>query len=157
MKRHKKATRKKKKPKPQKIEMWDPELCKRCGECCRIKFITDMGEEIALDSYCPGLNTKTKLCMMYDARFMLEASYIRGAECLNIFSMISNKEAPPSCAYAVKYGGADYNGPEFEKERLKLVPLKTRIWWKINTAVLRLMVKRWVRERAKKEVTEDVV
>ena len=74
---------------------WDT-LCKRCGKCCYIRTLSPKGEvEINDKAACKYLDAQTKLCRVFDQRFV---KYNRCGK-VNLFRAMFNRYLPPDCAY----------------------------------------------------------
>lgn len=118
--------------------------CRMCAECCRLK-ITLGGRRIPLDSWCPGLDPRTKQCMMYETRHGDAETRVRGVECLPIGAAVILREVPTTCAYVL--GDPEYVAPQFSVERLKLVPVVVRWFWHLWSQWRRHKVRRFLRRQ----------
>jgi uncharacterized cysteine cluster protein YcgN (CxxCxxCC family) len=78
-------------------EEWEA-ICNRCGKCCYEKVDLGGGVIHYTDEPCEYLDTKTKLCKVYDRRHELVA------DCLSLTEQLARTLhwLPEDCAY-VKY------------------------------------------------------
>jgi len=82
-------------------------LCNQCGKCCYIKSIVS-GISFFTDCHCRFLDTKTKLCTIYEKRFEVNP------KCLSIKEAIRIKAVPDECPYVKDL--KDYHGPIWLKK-----------------------------------------
>ena len=52
------------------------DLCLRCGRCCRKKFLGLDGAVVFSNEACQYLDRKTKLCTVYERRFVVHRGCI---------------------------------------------------------------------------------
>lgn len=89
--------------KPWPVETLEQELkCRRCGECCYIK-ITLAGKVFYTRYRCPFLDVATRLCKVYNRR------YILGPNCVPADVGVKMGIMPVTCAYIKDVAG--YQGP----------------------------------------------
>lgn len=68
------------------------ELCQRCGRCCSAKVIID-GQVHYTPFFCRYLDTKTRLCAIYDRR------HETNPDCLSLEEGILMGVFPADCPY----------------------------------------------------------
>jgi len=96
-------------------------MCRRCGDCCREKVRLWDGTIVALDIYCPALDTKTKLCCVYDNRQEV-MTRLFGRDCLRADhgQEFRPELFPTDCKYNLDwYGNPTWT---YKKSLLKQVP-----------------------------------
>ncbi|MCD8159035.1 MAG: hypothetical protein LUD77_09125 [Clostridiales bacterium] len=74
---------------------WDS-LCNRCGKCCYSRFVRANGRVVIhYNSPCENFDTETKLCKIYDERF------IKCNHCgkVDLYTALFNPTLPKDCAY----------------------------------------------------------
>ena len=88
------------------------DLCLKCGRCCRRKFL--VGHEVVFsDVYCKFLDPDTKLCTIFEERF------VGAPHCLNRQQTIDAEFFPNDCPYVKDM--KPYHGPrEATPEELEL-------------------------------------
>ena len=97
------------------------DYCKKCGECCRICYLTAKAGAVILDVYCPAWDPQTRLCDIYEERFRLLPFFQPGGRCLTISQMFLVNRAPRKCAYAPEWYRAGKHGIEYDPSRVNLV------------------------------------
>ncbi len=77
---------------PEKM-MTTEDLCLKCGRCCRKKFLGLDGAIVYSNEACKHLDPETKLCTVYERRFIVH----RG--CIPIHVAKMEGFLPAHCAY----------------------------------------------------------
>jgi len=113
------------------MSMSHEDLCKRCGECCRVKVVMEDGDMIPVNLYCPCYDAETHRCTVYHCRHEASVQNARGAQCLTISEMLSQGLLPTACAYAPE----GYSGVSYDPERAKRVPQGFIVRQKLRNAV----------------------
>ncbi len=80
----------------------DEDLCERCGRCCCRKFV--LGERVYYTPFfCAQLDTKTRLCRVYNYRRKVNP------ECIPVEVGLKRRVFPLDCPYVA--GLEDYRPP----------------------------------------------
>ncbi len=90
--------------------------CRRCGECCRDKFLIDGRMFFAAEGYCRYLDPKTKLCTIYERRHEINP------QCLSVEDGVKLGVFPQDCPYVKDL--PDYRPPfeiPIDKDTLRLI------------------------------------
>ena len=117
--------------------------CRRCGECCRRKVIWK-GQHVIMDFHCPAYDVDRHECMVYSWRQTPEAQALRcGERCVSPAEGMPMRCYPATCAYAAE----GYDGPVYDKDRLRLVPWMWRGFYKSATEGQRVDVLKAIRKR----------
>jgi len=82
-----------------------PDICARCGGCCRYKAQLLGGEKILTPLHCPHLDRATRLCRVYETRHTAHGA------CMSARQALTANCLPDSCPYVKRYGARDYRGP----------------------------------------------
>lgn len=104
-------------------------ICNQCGECCRIKLMTQDKQAFPTAEFCPCLDLETKLCRVYSHRFEV-LPMIDNENCMTITDAVRFGLVPPTCAYVPdRFPSMQYDEKAHRKnvswaDRLRL---KTRI------------------------------
>lgn len=133
-----------------RTEEWEGR-CKRCGECCRLKFIADDCQSVIVsEEYCPALDLKTKTCMIYAMRLDQKFDILRGTPCIPVSQAIMRGIHPPGCGY-LKLPGLEFkaNWPGVTWSK---IPLWYRLKWKFTVwrkrRRIRRLVKSWGEQKS---------
>lgn len=73
----------------------DESICRRCGECCRIKVELPGGRVVLTGEYCKHLDVATKRCRVYAMRHLLLAR----DKCLSVPDAVRLRMLPGDCPY----------------------------------------------------------
>ena len=82
--------------------MTDESKCLKCGRCCRRKFRVN-GKPVFSDHHCEWLDPDTKLCTVYENRFVVYPSCLSAKQCAERGLL------PADCPYVKDIKG--YVGP----------------------------------------------
>ncbi|AEH07203.1 hypothetical protein [Methanothermococcus okinawensis] len=74
-------------------ELFQDELCKRCGRCCIVNVYIDPENKSPVITYCKHFDKETKLCKIYKDRFKKEKT------CLSMMEAIMAQALPKDCPY----------------------------------------------------------
>lgn len=67
--------------------------CRRCGTCCRDKYLVEDRIFLAAEGACEHLDPKTKLCTIYERRHDINP------QCLSVAQGIELEVFPADCPY----------------------------------------------------------
>ena len=87
------------------------DLCRKCGECCRLKLRIDE-KVVALPFFCPALDAETRKCRIYYNRFEVLPRLV-GRQCQTARQARENGDLPLVCAYV---DAATYDGWRFSAQ-----------------------------------------
>lgn len=92
-------------------QQWE-DICARCGLCCLVKYVDNLGKVWLTDIRCDMLNPENKHCMCYSADLEkrdngCDSCAKHNGGVLNYESLFNDYLVPGCCAYVQKFG--DFN------------------------------------------------